>query len=291
MSQFLTLRHKFEFDLNGFVVIKNFLSKEKVKQINDIIDATPEGKNSHKFPFMTKSEIFLDLMEDQRLLEVAHSWIDPHFRFDHAWGVQHHPSEANLARWENIHGGPFQEQKFFQYHWHNGSPTCTCILMTIVLEPQKENDGGFVLVPGSHKSNLGLPGFEIFQQVMGGKFGDETWLHQPVVDAGDLLIFTEATMHGTKVWKPESRRRRNLYYKYSYGSMSWPTTDLEERKELLSMAKNEQQRLLLRAPFVSETAGNELTWRRPTWIHPVSVAQKAKQFVRSGVGKLKKKAG
>jgi hypothetical protein len=87
---------------------------------------------------------------------------------------------------------------------------------------------------------------------------------QPELEVGDLLIFTEATMHGTETWRPTDRRRRNLYYKYSYGFMGWPPFDNEDSLKLRTMARNEQEKNLFRPPYVSATTGNVLEWRPNT---------------------------
>jgi hypothetical protein len=264
MASLAGLKEVFEFDLNGYTILRSFLSKDEVTHINRVLDAEPTAKQIHKFRFMLSNPIFLDLMADRRVLEICHEWIDPFFRFDHAWGVQHFPNEANPAARENLHGGPYAEQSYFQYHWRNNHPTCTCIIFSYVLEPQLRGDGGLVIVPGSHKSNLGLIGTQVFKQILGGDHSSSPWVVQPELHPGDLLIFTEATMHGTEAWRSPHRRRRNLYYKYGYGSMGWPPADNAEATELRQRARNRQEELLLRVPYVSTTSGNELHWRQPT---------------------------
>ncbi len=264
MASPIGLKELFEFDLNGYVVVKEFLAPDRVSYINGVLDSQPTARQAHKFRFMLTDPVFMDLMSDRRVLELCHNWIDPHFRFDHAWGVQHCPDEPNPSERENLHGGPYAEQCYFQYHWRNNRPTCTCLLFAYALEPQLPGDGGLVIVPGSHKSNLGLVGTQVFDQFLGGDPSAASWVVQPELHPGDLLIFTEAAMHGTETWKAPRRRRRNLYYKYGYGSMGWPPFDNAEVAELRRRARNEQEARLLRAPYVSTTVGNQHNWRQPT---------------------------
>jgi hypothetical protein len=264
MATLIGVRELFEFDLNGYVIIRNFLSVDRVRYINQVLDSTPVVNHTHKFSFMLTDPIFMDLMSHRDILEVCNEWIDPFFRFDHAWGVQHSSNERNAGEGTNLHGGPYQEQSYFQYHWHNGRPTCTCIVFGYVLEPQLAGDGGFVVVPGSHKSNMGLGGFDVFRRILRSDHSRASWVVQPELQAGDLLIFTEAAMHGTKTWQAPDRRRRIIYYKYGYGSLGWPPFDNSEAMELRGRARTEQEQLLLRPPYVSTTTGNELKWREPT---------------------------
>ena len=49
------------------------------------------------------------------------------------------------------------------------------------------------------------------------------WVVQPAMDAGDVLIFTEALSHGTAVW-PADHERRTRLYKYSPPHSTWVKT-------------------------------------------------------------------
>jgi hypothetical protein len=270
MNTLIGPKQVFEFDLNGFLVVRGFLSARIVTELNDILDRQPSARTAHKFHFVTLDERFIDLLVDPRVLEVCQRWINPYFRFDHAWGVQHYPNEPKSDERKNLHGGPYQEMGYFQYHWYNGAPTCSCIIFAYVLEPQRKGDGGFVVVPGSHKSNLGFSGPRIFSEFLQGDHENANWVFQPELEAGDLLIFTEATIHGTERWKISDRRRRNLYYKYGYGFMGWPPHDNDEIQQLRRMARSEQEANLFRPPYVSTTSGNELCWRPTTLLTATS---------------------
>jgi ectoine hydroxylase-related dioxygenase (phytanoyl-CoA dioxygenase family) len=159
-------------------------------------------------------------------------------------------------------------------------------LFSYVLEPQKPDDGGLALLPGSHKSNTSI-GIHVFSELMNRDFHASPWIFRPNLNAGDLLIFTEATMHGTEVWRPMDRRRRNIYYKYCYGFMGWPPADNDESVYLREHARNEQEQLLVRPPFVSETTGNELKWRRETLLgEPPSAIARGKNLIARGLKKL-----
>lgn len=72
---------------------------------------------------------------------------------------------------------------------------CGLVVFAFMLCDVDEGDGGLVVVPGSHKSNY--PSAGVFTQK--GDFESELArpVHNPGVKAGDLLIFNEATLHGT----------------------------------------------------------------------------------------------
>ena len=68
------------------------------------------------------------------------------------------------------------------------------------------------------------------------------------VEAGDLIIFTEALVHGTMEWTAE-HERRSLLYKYSPGHSSWSRHyyDMDDYQDL-----TEQQQRFLMPPFIGE---------------------------------------
>jgi hypothetical protein len=216
--------------------------------MNVAVDAALNGAKPFKFEFVTQDLTFLDFISDPRVLEICESWIDPYFRFDHAWGVQVCPGQEQIV---DLHAGPYQEQSFFQYHWHQGKPTCSCLVFALFLKPQNGSEGGLCVVPGSHKSNLGLSGEDVYEQLIGRDNLSVPWIMQPKMQAGDLLVFTEATMHGTQFWTNASDIRRSLYFKYCYGGMGWPPADGPEIAQLRSMARNEVEKRVLRPAYVA----------------------------------------
>jgi ectoine hydroxylase-related dioxygenase (phytanoyl-CoA dioxygenase family) len=69
---------------------------------------------------------------------------------------------------------------------------------------------------------------------------------QPAIEAGDVVIFTEALVHGTAPWTAD-HERLVLLYKYSPGNSAWMGEyyDLDQYTGL-----TEQQRRILAPPSV-----------------------------------------
>ena len=86
-----------------------------------------------------------------------------------------------------------------------------------------EGDGGFGVVPGSHKSNFQPPPEIVRSPTRDsgtereGQRGDG--IHLPVINPaapiGSMLIFLEATFHCTLPWTNHDHARRSLLYRYS----------------------------------------------------------------------------
>lgn len=263
---FIGEKEAFLLDLRGYVIFKHFLPQATIDLINQVIDGSPASTQSPKFAFVTLDPIFLDIIADKRILETCSKWMDPHFRFDHAWGVQQ--SDGSIPTISNLHAGPYGNQGFFQYHWHGGCPRASCLNFAIATEPQLPGDGGLVLVPGSHKSHLPFGGQEVFCNLLEYSLEDSDIVIQPNLEPGDLLVFAEALMHGSADWRPSGKRRRNLYFKYCLGSMGWLPQDNPDIQFLRAHARTEQERRLFRSAYVSASDGilTDIDWRQPTWV-------------------------
>ena len=68
----------------------------------------------------------------------------------------------------------------------------------------KAGDGGFCVIRGSHKINYPVP-----QEIVHGEAYTDR-LYQPETEAGDVVLFSEATVHGTLPWTSHEERRAVL---------------------------------------------------------------------------------
>jgi ectoine hydroxylase-related dioxygenase (phytanoyl-CoA dioxygenase family) len=114
------------------------------------------------------------------------------------------------------------------YSCVNGKISTSLLGVSVVLEDHNPGDGGFCVVRGSHKSNFAAP-----SEFIDGDAASE-FVYQPVTKAGDVVMFSEGTVHGTLPWMSERERRVGLYrfspatvaYGRSYltntESLGWP---------------------------------------------------------------------
>ena len=261
----MTLEERYEFDLNGYIVYPEVLSREEVERINGILSDRTPATGSGKFAFFELDPLFMDLLARPQLLEILRVLLGNWLRFDHAFGIQMTRTSSIM---ENLHGGPVQEQRAFWYHWlpwpvdarppgqtmHNG-----LIKVIYALNDVQPEDGGFICVPGSHKGNIAYrPRF------------DSHLVVNPTFKAGDALIFTEALVHGSRQWVSD-RTRRVLIYSYAPGFLAWK--NYEFIKHYLKFATTDVQRDLLRPPFVGSYDEHTL---RPSGEWPVERRSKVR---------------
>jgi hypothetical protein len=270
----LSLRQIYEFDVRGYITIPGFLGREMVAMLNRVIDGhhREHGIDPSLFPFMHLDRVFWDLMVHPTVLDIAKYWCGDHFRVDHVYGFQRPPAGTpgeNVD--EDLHGGPRANQGSFHYQWFGGKSRVGLLVFTYVLEPVGPGDGGLVMVPGSHKGSMALEGREVWDLLKHSH--DNALCEQPVLNPGDLLIFTESVIHGTRRWQDPRRRRRNLYYKYCPGHLCWRDYG-QWAAGLYGQAQSEIEKSLLRPPFVARYDEDHVqmspvnNWRNPTRTRP-----------------------
>ena len=217
----MTPEEKFTFDLEGYLVVKNVLSKKEVDELNAIADrefGDPYDESGVKRTSRVSQwdPVYQNLFDHPNILPYQVELLGPKFRADHDYCI----FMKKGAKRGNLHGGDIEyatgRAGDHWYKYRNGVMRNGLTVFTYNLAPAKKGDGGFACVPGSHKSNfpLDLPkDVRTFDRI-------PHYVAQPEVEVGDVIIFTEALIHGTMPWQAEHERRA-LLYKFSPGHSSW----------------------------------------------------------------------
>jgi len=255
-------REQFLFDLQGFLLVKNFLSADEVQTLNAAFDANwdkaIDDPNSHaagklagtgkrsSFHGMLNwekpwSQPFRDLLAHPKLIPYLNTF------FGRGWKMDHSPfmlaSEAG-AEGLNFHGSTSYHHDGSQYYTYaNGVMRCGMIVCQFQLCDVNAGDGGLCVIPGSHKANLLCP-----QDILHYEANQELIYNVPC-KAGDMVIFNEATIHGTLPWKAK-HQRRSLLYRYSpkylhFAGGVYQTSQPEWVSEL-----TEAQQAVLEPPYI-----------------------------------------
>ena len=224
----------YEFDLNGYIVYRDLISPSDLASMNEFIDKDQGDEFPHSFSFLHLDRIFMDLMAHPRTLKIIRTIIGDWLRLDHSYGLQ---MNREMEVRENLHGGLRTDQGEHQYQWAFNKMWNGLIVVMYALEDIHPGDGGLICVPGSHKAHINSYKPPV----------DSHLVANPAFKAGDMLIFSDALVHGTKSWRG-TQKRRALLYKYSPGYSTWGKAD--NLDQYLDMAANDLQRDLLRPPYV-----------------------------------------
>ena len=254
---------KFLFDLQGFLKVPDFLMAAEVQALNDAFDANEDKRgedgnsNSGEGEALSgkKRGIFHGMLAWEKPHSLpfrallAHKKLIPYLDafFGRGWKMDHSPFMLCGGKGSEgliLHGSTARHFDGSQYYTYaNGQMRCGMIVCQFQLADVNEGDGGFCCIPGSHKANFPLP-----------KDIREWEAHQEVVynvpcKAGDMVIFNEATLHGTLPWKAE-HERRSLLYRYSpkylhFAGGTYQTSQPEWVSEL-----TEAQQAVLEPPYI-----------------------------------------
>ena len=213
----LTNEEKFLFDLRGYLVVKNVLDEGECRALVERADAAwprqaEDGPLRRCDGISRWHQDFVDLMDHPRLLPYLVELVGGRLRIDHDYCIfmRKHGSRNKL------HGGPWRFESDHWYRYHDGMMRNGLTVATWNLADAGPGDGGFVCVPGSHKTNF----LQHMPKDVAAFERDADWVVQPSLAAGDVLVFTEALIHGTAEWTAD-HERRSLLYKYSPPHSSW----------------------------------------------------------------------
>eukprot|EP00545_Synedropsis_sp_CCMP1620_P011605 CAMPEP_0119005890 /NCGR_PEP_ID=MMETSP1176-20130426/1985_1 /TAXON_ID=265551 /ORGANISM="Synedropsis recta cf, Strain CCMP1620" /LENGTH=358 /DNA_ID=CAMNT_0006957747 /DNA_START=39 /DNA_END=1115 /DNA_ORIENTATION=+ len=231
----MTADERYLFDLNGYIVVRNVLSDQQVELANavmtkrskDMIEradaplrntvqgtafsgTTGGARNDLGGVFEWgehDSSVFKSILAHPKLLPFFHTLLGRGYRMDH---MPFAISQEKGSEGFQLHGGTIDcasgtYNPHLAYTYSHDMIRCALLGCSLMLVDHNAGDGGFCIVPGSHKSNYQMP-----EGMMDGERHTE-YIIQPETKAGDVVLFSEGTVHGAKAWMSAEERRTCLY--------------------------------------------------------------------------------
>ena len=212
----MTEEERFQLDLNGWLLIKGVLDEAEIAELNAIADERMPYKTGdpldRRETVSTWHPATARLIDHPRIHPYLVELVDSKYRLDHDYCIFMQPGAAGGG----LHGGPDHAGDHWYKVRHDGKIRNGLSVLTYFLTPAKAGDGGFLAVPGSHKSNFP----HLLPRDVAQLERRPHYVVQPEVDAGDVLFFTEALIHGTAPWTA-AHERRALLFKYAPGNSAW----------------------------------------------------------------------
>ncbi len=223
------------FDLAGFLILENVVPLERIAEINEKVDEwlalsdagkewignvhARRSKNTDSCNVNFRNVIeggscFEALIDNPNWIEFVKRYVDNHGL--HIW-MNFLPiiRQGNHAR---LRSGGHNKRYRTSFIYHDNNFFCGNLNIFLALNDIGPGDGGVLIVPGSHKSNLPNP---LMHQNGKDEKGDTLepdemapFLKEVHLKAGDAILFTDALIHGTSMRTNEGERRA-LIYRYS----------------------------------------------------------------------------
>lgn len=251
----------YRYELQGYIVVENALSKQQVAAINAVLDERlpplpddwraklgdgARAYNNYRFGmaggshatnpgFLAWGQPFVDLMDHPVTMAVMRRQLGDCFRLDRIFGMRMRAGMPS-GKLHSDYGAsePFTRAAPGE---HYAQPAHQALhgfgVAAFNLADSGPETGGLCCIPGSHNCRVKLP-----RRVREGDHQD--LVQVPRAPAGSVTIFSEATTHGTLAWSG-AHERRTLLYKYCASQLSWsrarvtppPGIELTERQRLL----------------------------------------------------------
>ena len=257
---------RYLFDLNGYIVVKNALKKSEVNACNKIIDKLKNLKNGewqgyiHGHNYGGKEGLNLQQIYEagkpfEKLIDHP-SWIHHMLEFvggKDTFDYNHGPLfiDENFADVRGpgeaigIHSGNPEGIQRNHYRYQDGKFHSSQVNILLALTDISEGDGGTVVIPSSHKSNIQHPEYKTNVMKKNKITSAETMTASKEIylNAGDGLIFVDSLCHGSakRINKGE---RRIVVYRYgpSWGFFRHP---YRPSKKLLKNLNTFQRQIVM----------------------------------------------
>lgn len=229
----------FLFDLRGYLILKQAVDAPHVRELNAALDAFPPlawGQwhgNVQRFDNNGDAGVELQNIVEagepfERLIDHP-SWID---RLRHYCGEEGtyvaglfidecFASIRRTGGFFPIHSGGHNGVVRNQYRYLNGKFRCAQVNILLALTDIGPGDGGTLIIPGSHKSNVGHP-YAAWTDEKGSPVRADQLegVAEVHLKAGDALMFVDALCHGASS-RTQPGERRVVIYRYG---VSWGAT-------------------------------------------------------------------
>ena len=259
-------REKYLFDLQGYLVIRGFLTSDEVESLNQALDANPGKRGAYgdptaefsgtpmegiQSPFSRFGGLlewdrpwclpFRNLLAHPRLIPYLNTMMGRGWRLDHEAAVV--TSEIGCEGLPFHASGNYKLVPSRYYAYQNGMMRGGLTVCQFFLSDVNPGDGGLTLVPGSHKANFLWPMHVRLHEA------DQEIYRTPVLRAGDVVIFNEATTHGTLPWKG-SQERRTVLYRYIPKHLQYVDGYYATEKPGWMSELTEAQQAVLERPYI-----------------------------------------
>ncbi len=264
--RFPTAKDDYFFDLRGYLILKNALSKEELYDMNAFIDTIPETKEGESYKgiyhqpqhakFGTnyqqiyEAPPFRKCISHPSWIEMAKHYVGGKDTFDWHHGPIFIDENFLNLRSEgqaiSLHSGGHEGIMRTQFRYYNGGFHCGQINILLALNNIGPGDGATMVIPGSHKSNFEHPQFKTLNY---GK--DSVDVVEGAIEvhlkAGDALLFVDAISHGSAA-RTNSGQRRICVFRYG---PSWGNFRFHYRPSgsLLEALNPEERQIVSPAPI------------------------------------------
>ena len=245
-AQAPTAREIFNFDLNGFIILRGAIDPAHIAEVNASLDRLQHLRQGdwaghvHGHTYGGREGLNLQqiyeagpcwerLIDHPAYIERVRTFVGGERTFDYLHGPLFMDECFANIRAEGdaigIHSGAQEGCSRTRYHVQNQKFHCNQVNVLIAWRDVGAGDGATMVVPASHKANFEHPDRDTCRMKPGEATSAEgvEGAIEVHLKAGDALIFTDAIMHGSAARRNAGQRRISVYrYGVSWGRWRHP---------------------------------------------------------------------
>jgi ectoine hydroxylase-related dioxygenase (phytanoyl-CoA dioxygenase family) len=258
MEYRMTSEEDYAFDVAGYLILRNVLTSDEVSRCKAAME---DFKESSSLPdalqILRDHPVSVSCLE-QLVGENAHLDSGPRILV----------SDGQAGR---LLGGNEPREPSRSYYQQNEIRFCQGLMAVWALSDVNPDEGGLVLVPASHKSQVSAPA-KLLNMV-----DDLRVVHQPVLRAGDLLILVESLIHGVLPWKSDPSPSL-VAFEYSAEKAARSTKPKEPPPDWLDELSPEQRAVMVASdqphagPILKSDGQSTILEENPGVYHPSMLA-------------------
>jgi len=258
----VTPMEEYLFDLNGYLLLKNVLTRSHLAEMNDLLTGIttldpPLGQgewygcvHAHSYggaeginlqQIYEAGEPFERLIDHPGWFAKVKHFVGGERTFDYLHGPLF--IDENFANLRGpgeaigVHSGGFDGVKRNQFRYHNGRFQCGQINILMALNDIGPGDGATMVIPASHKSNFIHPdyGKHTMKEGEARSVDNMEGAIEIHMEAGDAILFVDAISHGSAM-RVNPGERRIIVFRYgpSWGNFRHPYQASDELIERLT---------------------------------------------------------
>lgn len=236
----------YSFDVAGYLILRNVLTSKEVDACNQALEQGGETAGMLGWPEPLRQP-FRDLLVHPVLVWYLNQLCGDGFRLEAPPQLLGEVSEPHLP----LVGGDEPRDQARAYYHQNDRRLCQAVNAVWALADVQAGDGGLVLVPCSHKSNVETPA-----DILTGD-DDMGLTLQPQLAAGDLLLYAGTNLQGMRPWRGSGPQRLLSYGYASRAAIlhagSGPETHAEILPEWMEELEPEQRAVLHKPGYANTT--------------------------------------
>ncbi|MDR5800625.1 phytanoyl-CoA dioxygenase family protein [Caballeronia sp. LZ001] len=192
----------FEFDVNGFTIIRSAIDRPVLKKLNSFWDEHLLDRYLHDVDLMWSQE-WRGLIDCDAVFPLFDKLFSSNFRLDHMFCVD----ERFVSSGGKMHHRSDMFEECVFYHVSNGKIFNGLTGVMYALSDMDSLTSHFCCIPASHKANFDVPAE--YREPRSSPL-----LRHVYLEKGDALVFSEALVHGTYVVE-NSKQRRAVFSRYT----------------------------------------------------------------------------